>query len=61
MTRFVMDLQSGEKREEMFTAGEDSEVLFKPLSDSRGVEADTVYLLGVKGRKYKFGTYASSD
>ena len=34
MTRFVMDLQSGEKREEMFTAGEDSEVLFKPLSDS---------------------------
>ena len=57
MTRVAINLETGDQFEGEFETGQDEDVLFRPLNDYRGADAASIFVLGSRGRKYKFGEY----
>lgn len=55
VTKFTIDLASGEKKEELFVGAKAYDILFKPQVSYQQNENSQVYTYGDKGKKYKWG------
>ncbi|MFT5920084.1 MAG: hypothetical protein ACI9FU_001899 [Granulosicoccus sp.] len=55
VTMFTIDMESGEKKEELFLGGKDFKIQLKPMIHFQENESSPMYTFGMKGKTYKFG------
>lgn len=55
VTKFTVNLESGDKKEELFTGAKAYDVFFRPEISYQQNEGSQVYTYGDKGKKYKWG------
>lgn len=56
VTKYTIDLKTGEKKEELFTKAKDYDVYIKPQVSYQEGQDKSVIVFGMKGKKYKYGT-----
>ena len=57
VTKFTINLKTGEKKEELFTKAKDYDIYIKPQVSYQEGQDKPVIVFGMKGKKYKYGTF----
>ena len=55
ITRYNVNLETGEREEKLFMGGKDFQVYYKPLVNYQKEQGADIYTFGIKGKKYKYG------
>ncbi|MCT4581272.1 MAG: hypothetical protein N4A35_07625 [Flavobacteriales bacterium] len=57
VTKYTIDLKTGEKKEELFANAKDFDVYIKPQVYYQKGQNEPITVFGMKGKKYKYGTF----